>query len=210
MTQAISPKSGSGSLFWSILAHGVLYGGLVVALNISFAKKEITEYVSLDMQEFDSPPVPEKKEQRVKSTPKPVAPAEASVRPDNTPKELQDEKSDVTGTQAANPEVNTGTTPDGNAASTPYYKVKPKYPKAAWLAQLEGWVLLQIDITETGEVENIRVVAGEQRNMFEGEAKRAVLKYKYKPFTDASGQPYRKTDHQVRVNFRIADEESGS
>lgn len=200
-----------GSFFWSIFAHAALYGGLVVALNLSFAKKETApEFVTLDMQEFDTPPVPAKQEPRVMRSPKSVAPVEAKVKPDFSPRELQDEKGEVVSTQIAKPEVNTGSASEGTAASTPYYKIKPKYPKAALLAQVEGWVLLQIDINESGEVENIRVVGGEQRSMFEGEAKRAVAQYKYKPFTDSNGHPHRKTDHQVRINFRLVDEESGS
>lgn len=210
MTHIISPKSGSGSLLLSVLAHGTIYGILVLLLNITLTPRQVQpDYVDLDMQEFDAPPAPEKKEQRVVRSPEPKSPVVQKAAPDNSPKELQDEKSDVAGTQVAKPEANTGSNNDGTAASTPYYKVRPKYPRAAQIAGIEGWVLLEIDITEQGTVENIRVVGGEQRSMFEAEAKRAVAQYKYKPFTDASGRPYKKVDHQVRVNFHFDDNEAG-
>jgi hypothetical protein len=34
---------------------------------------------------------------------------------------------------------------------------------------------------------------------------RAVSKYKYKPFTDAAGNPIKKTNHLVKVDFILKD-----
>jgi len=211
MDSRLSPKSGTGSILWSVLAHGALYGALVVALNISFnGTVKAPDYLTLDMQEFDAPPAPEKKEQRVAKSPEPKAPVEKMVKPDNSPKELQDEKSDVAGTQTAKPETNIGSDNNGTAASTPYYRIKPKYPKAAWLAQVEGWVECKFDLNEQGEVENIHSCQGEQRSMFESAAKQALAQFKYKPVTDASGKPVRQNDRTFRFEFNLKDEESGS
>ena len=55
-----------------------------------------------------------------------------------------------------------------------YYKIKPKYPKAALVAGEEGWVMLKVDVTESGEVENVRMVDGNKRNLSQEEARRAV------------------------------------
>lgn len=210
MTQYFSPKSSSGSVLFSVFVHALVYGSLVVVLNLNLGKKEAPqEYLDLGYEAFDTPPVPEKQERKVVKSPEPQAPVDSKAIPDDKAKELQDEKSEVTGTQVARQENNLGSDSDGTAASTPYYKIKPKYPKAALIAGVEGWVLLQIDINEQGEVENIRVVDGEQRNMFEGEAKRAVAQYKYKPFTDASGKPIRKADRQVRVDFHLVEQAAG-
>jgi protein TonB len=207
----ISPKSSGGSIVYSILAHGLLYAAVVVGLSLNLSKKEAPqEYLDLGYEAFDTPPVPEKQQQKVVHSREPKAPVDQKAVPDNREKELQDEKSDVAGTQVAKPETNVGNDSNGTAASTPYYKIKPKYPKAALVAGVEGWVLMQIDINEAGEVENIRVVGGEQRNMFEGEAKRAVAQYKYRPFVDASGKPFRKVDHQVRVDFNLVEQASAS
>jgi periplasmic protein TonB len=205
-----SPKSSTGSFAFSIAAHVLLYVGLVTVLGLGSGRTEIKEeYLDLGYQTFDEPPVPEQEERKVVRSPEPTAPVDPKAVPDDKPHELQDEKGEVAGTQAAVKENNIGSTSNGTAASTPYYKIKPKYPKAALVAGVEGWVLLQVDITESGEVENVRVVDGEQRNMFESEAKRAVAKYKYRPFTDNTGRPTRKADHQVRVDFRLVDEEAG-
>ena len=210
--QFLSPKSSSGSMLYSMLVHGLIYGTLIAILSAGFGKKEAPQdFLDLGYQTFDAPPDPAQEVKKVVRAPDPVTPSDTKVQPDNAPKELQDEKGEVAGTQVATKTESTkGADTDGQAATTPYYKIKPKYPRAALIAGVEGWVLLQIDINEQGEVENVRVVGGEQRNMFESEAKRAVAQYKYKPFVDGSGKPFRKVDHQVRVNFKLVDEEAGS
>jgi TonB family protein len=206
-----SPKSGGGSFIYSILAHGALYGILIVGFGIGFGKVEPkADYLDLGYQTFDAPPEPEKHEQKVKHIEETVK-TDTKVRPDNSPKELQDDKGEVAGTQKAAPVAQNANDSTGNAASTPYYKIKPKYPKAAIIAGTEGWVLLEVDIKEDGSVENVRVVDGEQRNLFGQEARRAVEQWKYRPFTDSAGHVVRKIDHQVRVDFKLNEiESSGS
>jgi protein TonB len=209
--QNFSPKSSSGSFLISVGIHCAIYGILVWLLSVHFSTPLPKEdYVDLGYQTFDEPPVPAKEIQRVVKAPDPVTPVDTKIQPDNSPKELQDEKGVVTGTQAAEKPVNTGADTTGTANATPYYKIKPKYPQAALVSGTEGWVMLQIDITETGAVENIRVVDGEQRNLFQNEARRAVAQWKYRPFVDANGRPYRKSDYQLRVNFTLQEQDSGS
>jgi protein TonB len=64
---------------------------------------------------------------------------------------------------------------------------------------------MKIDINEKGEVENVRVVDGDKRNLFQDEARRAVEKWKYRPFLGADSKPLRKADHQVRVDFKLSE-----
>jgi protein TonB len=87
----------------------------------------------------------------------------------------------------------------------PYYKVKPKYPKEALAQGIEGHVLLEIDVLTDGSVENLKVLSGEKLNVFETEARRAVSKYKYKPFTDGTGAVIVKHNHLVKVEFKLVD-----
>ncbi len=199
-----------GPIILSVLIHGGIFGGMTLYFAINPNEEPTVEnYVDLGYETFDAPPVPEEKVQKVVNSPKPITPPDQKAVPDDSPKELQDEKGDVTGTQEARTENNIGSESNGNAASTPFYKIKPKYPKAALVSGTEGWVLLEIDITEAGEVENIRVVGGEQRNLFQSEAKRAVAQWKYRPFVDGGGKPFKKSDHQVRVDFKLEDAGSG-
>lgn len=121
--------------------------------------------------------------------------------------EIQDEKSEIAGLQKKvdKPVTTTTTTAAPTYSDVPYYKIKPKYPKEALEAGLEGHVNMSIDILEDGTVENVKVTGGENLNAFESAAMRAVSKYKYKPFTDAAGNPIKKTNHLVKVDFILKD-----
>ncbi len=205
----LSPRSSSGSLILSSLVHILIFGSVTIVLSYAPAKPPPEEYLDLGHQTFDEPPAPAEEVKQVQRSPEPDTPVDPKVTPDNTPHEMQDSQSEVAGTQTAKKESNIGNETNGTAATTPYYKIKPKYPKAALVSGVEGWVMMQIDITETGEVENIRVVDGEQRNMFQSEARRAVALWKYRPFVDGAGKPFRKADHQVRVDFKLQDVDTG-
>lgn len=121
--------------------------------------------------------------------------------------EMQDETSNVQSLQKEKSKPMTATAPSAPTYSdVPYYKIKPKYPKDALEAGLEGNVQMTIDILEDGTVENIKVTGGEKVGTFESAATRSVAKWKYKPFTDAAGNPIKKTNYMVRVDFKIKDE----
>ena len=192
-----SPRSASGAFLSSAIIHGVLYGAVILILGIGLFHKtvELPPETELSYDMLDAPP--------------PAPPPPPVVKEE--PKELQDEKSEVAGVQKkVETKTNSSVGSDASAAvpALPYYKVKPKYPRAALVAGTEGWILMNVDVKEDGTVDNVRVIDGTERNMFQDEARRAVEKWKYKPFVDASGKPYMKKDHQVRVDFKI-NEASG-
>ncbi len=195
LTQHLSPKSSSGSLLASVLIHLFIAGSVIGVMKIGdHGPVQEEQYVDLGYEELDAPPIPQ-----------PVVKQVA-----DTPHELQDAKSEVVGTQKeAPPAPKEGEKSAGATSDVPYYKIKPKYPREALVSGTEGWVILQIDVTETGEVENVRVIDGEQKNMFQAEARRAVAQWKYRPFTDNSGNPVKKIDHQVRVDFHLKDAVEG-
>ncbi len=191
MISILSPKTSSGSFVYSLLAHGLIMAGVAVGFNLgNSAPAPVENYVDLGYEELEAPPM--------QAPPKP--PVEEKME------ELQDKTSEVAGVQK---EVKSapgdGIAEKQTNSDVPYYKIKPKYPKAALLAGKEGWVMLQVDINEKGEVENVRVIDGENRSEFQGEARRAVSLYKYRPFVDANGNPVRKADHLVRVEFNLVD-----
>jgi protein TonB len=182
---------------------------ILLALKVHFVHKasapiEVPE--ELQYETFSEPPAPAEVPKPIAKTPEPDEPEEQTDEPDDTPKEIQDSQSEIAGTQAAaKPVATTGAEGTGDAATTPYYRIKPKYPRAALVSGVEGFILLKVDITEAGTVENVRVIGGQERNMFQDEARRAVEKWKYKPFTDASGKVTRKVDHEIRVDFTLKD-----
>jgi protein TonB len=188
--------------------HGLLYAAVIGILGAGFFKHVDGPMVDAEIgyEILDAPPVPTEKVAHVVHQKAPE-PEVTKVKTDPTARELQDEKSDVTGTSQASvvKPAQVGSEGQGDANATPFYKIKPKYPRPALVAGEEGWIQLKIDVNEKGEVENVRVVGGEKRNLFQDEARRAVEQWKYRPFLDRDGKPIRKTDYQVRVDFNLKD-----
>jgi len=60
-------------------------------------------------------------------------------------------------------------------------KIAPRYPRKAALAKKEGWVKLEFIVTEQGTVKDVIVIDAKPRRLFERAAKRAILKWKFKP-----------------------------
>jgi len=63
----------------------------------------------------------------------------------------------------------------------PIVVIRPIYPRDAAMQGLEGWVKIQFTITETGTVKSPRVIESEPPRVFNREAIRAILKWKFKP-----------------------------
>ena len=203
----LSPFSSSGSMVLSTIIHGVVVGTLVAVLAPRIkTMPPVEEILDLGYETFSEPPPPTPEVQKVRRVVETVPTTPVKQVADIQPQELQDEKSTVAGTQQAVPQQSqVASDGNGQAISTPYYRIKPKYPREALVEGLEGWVSLMIDITEQGLVENIRVIDGERKSIFQGEARRAVSQWKYKPFTDGNGSPTRKVDSLVRVDFKLTD-----
>ena len=82
--------------------------------------------------------------------------------------------------------------------------VAPYYPQSALLRNTEGWVLLEFDISEQGEVENISVIDSSPNSIFNKVAKEAMAQFKYKPRT-VKGQAVRTEGRQHRISFELED-----
>ena len=63
----------------------------------------------------------------------------------------------------------------------PIVTIAPNYPRKAAMAKIEGWVKIEFTITESGTVVNPKVTDAKPARMFNREALRAILKYKFKP-----------------------------
>jgi protein TonB len=63
----------------------------------------------------------------------------------------------------------------------PVVVIRPMYPREAAIAGVEGWVQVEFTITEVGTVKDPRVINAEPARIFNREAIRAILKWKFKP-----------------------------
>ncbi len=63
----------------------------------------------------------------------------------------------------------------------PVVRFAPRYPREARQRRLEGWVRVRFMIEPDGSVSDARVVEAEPRRVFDREAVRAILRWKFKP-----------------------------
>lgn len=84
----------------------------------------------------------------------------------------------------------------------PIVKVAPMYPARAQSQGIEGWVLVQFTVTETGSVINPMVVEAQPPGVFDEAAKKAVTKFKYKPRVEG-GKPIAVSNVQHLIRFEL-------
>ncbi|MDD3765537.1 MAG: energy transducer TonB [Nevskiales bacterium] len=84
----------------------------------------------------------------------------------------------------------------------PIVKVAPIYPSRAASRGIEGWVLLEFTVTETGAVRDPVVIEAEPAGIFDRAAEKAVLKFKYKPRVE-NGKPIPVPHVQHLITFKL-------
>jgi protein TonB len=79
-------------------------------------------------------------------------------------------------------------------------KIPPTYPPLARQARIQGTVILQAQISKTGDIQNLQLISGHP--MLAPAAIEAVKQWKYKPYL-LNGEPV-EVETQVQVNFTLA------
>lgn len=85
----------------------------------------------------------------------------------------------------------------------PLVRIQPQYPREAAIAQIEGWVKVEFTITETGSVTDPQVVDAKPNRVFNREAIRAILRWRFKPRI-VDGVPVARRATQV-IEFTLDD-----
>lgn len=92
---------------------------------------------------------------------------------------------------------------DAEGDIIPLVRIQPQYPRRAAIARIEGYVTIAFTITETGSVADPTVVESKPPRVFDREAIRAMLKWKFKPRV-VDGVPVARRATQKLV-FKLAD-----
>jgi len=88
----------------------------------------------------------------------------------------------------------------------PIVKVPPQYPRRASQRGIEGWVLLEFTVTETGAVLNPIVIDANPPGIFNRSAIRMINKWKYKPLIKKSKAVQRKgVQHLIAYQLEKKD-----
>jgi len=85
----------------------------------------------------------------------------------------------------------------------PVVVIRPMYPRDAAIAGIEGWVKVEFTITPLGTVTDATVVDAEPARIFNREAVRAILKWKFKPRV-VDGVPVERRATQI-IDFSLRE-----
>ena len=91
----------------------------------------------------------------------------------------------------------------GDGDVIPLVRIQPQYPRQAAIAKIEGYVTIEFTITETGSVTDPSVVDAKPPRVFDREAIRAILKWKFKPRV-VDGRPVPRRATQT-LDFKLAE-----
>ncbi|WP_421132792.1 M56 family metallopeptidase [Alteromonas sp. A079] len=87
----------------------------------------------------------------------------------------------------------------------PVKRVEPLYPQNAVTNELEGSVVLQFDITETGTTDNISIVNSTPEGVFDESARYALSQWEYKPRIQG-GKAQRQAGLLVQLDYKLRPE----
>jgi len=84
----------------------------------------------------------------------------------------------------------------------PLFRMAPQYPDRAASRGIEGYVVMEFTITETGAVTNIKVVEANPPGIFDRAAIRAMERWKYKPKI-VDGKPVPRHGVRNQLTFKL-------
>jgi protein TonB len=91
---------------------------------------------------------------------------------------------------------------DGNAL--PLARIEPTYPNRAASRGIEGFVIVEFDVSETGQVINAFVLGAEPPAVFNRAALRAIERWKYNPRI-VNGKAVKMTGLRTRFSFSLRE-----
>ncbi len=92
---------------------------------------------------------------------------------------------------------------DGNADIMPIVRITPQMPRKAAMRGIEGYVTLEFTVTKSGSTKDVKILEARPPRIFNRNAKRAILKWRYKPqFVDGKAVELLQ---RVRLEFKLED-----
>ena len=85
---------------------------------------------------------------------------------------------------------------------TPVVRVTPVYPPRAQEKGIEGWVVVEFTVTESGSVADASIVDASPKRIFNRAALRAIRKWKYKPKI-VDGKPVKQPNQKTKLDFTL-------
>jgi protein TonB len=86
----------------------------------------------------------------------------------------------------------------------PLVRIAPDYPPRALSRGIEGWVIVQFTITETGSVRDASVVDADPEEIFDQSALNAIARWRYNPRVEG-GVAIERVGVQTIIRFELED-----
>ena len=140
--------------------------------------------------------------------PKPADPEEPPPEP--LPPSMDDITPGTTPVQVSPPTVGTEINFQGTLSQfsegeyLPLAIVQPVYPRRAIARNIEGYVIVELTVTETGATRDIRVLEAVPPGMFDKAALAAAARFKYKPRV-IDGQPVEVPGVPYKLTFELEE-----
>ena len=144
---------------------------------------------------------PKPKDDKKPPTPKKIAISEDLKSPTQPQMKMDMPKLDLA-FKGNGPSMGQGGGGSSDGDALPLVRIEPVYPRRAAMEGKEGWVTLSFDITRTGAVTNVKVRDSKPKRIFNSAARRALLKWKYKPKM-VEGKPVNQVGKYVRLDFKL-------
>ena len=88
----------------------------------------------------------------------------------------------------------------------PWFTPEPEYPTVALQRGVEGYVVVQFDVTEEGTVENPVVLEAKPPSIFDRSAIRAVKRFKFKAKV-VNNEPVRVSGVKYRLTYELDEQQ---
>lgn len=88
----------------------------------------------------------------------------------------------------------------------PLVLIRPVYPRKAAVAGVEGWVKVQFIITKIGTVKLPVAIDSKPKGVFDREAVRAILHFKFKPWIEKGEAVEHKATHVFEFKLEKQNE----
>jgi protein TonB len=190
---------------FSSLAAIFITLGLILTMYglIKMEEPNLEEKKSFKLPDFSAPP---ENDDLQTIAPKPDRPDDVQEQPDVPDIDVTPDRVDINSDLALGA-VKVGINRDlkgfnsNDGEYLPIFRAPPIYPRRAQERGLCGWVELTYTVTASGGTRDPEVTASSS-SMFESAAKKAALKYKYKP-RQVGGKPVDVPDVPIRIKFEM-------
>jgi len=87
----------------------------------------------------------------------------------------------------------------------PLVRIPPEYPRRALSQGIEGWVIVEFTISETGAVMDAKVVDAQPKKIFDDAALKAIARWRYNPKVE-NGVAVKRIGVQTLLRFTLSQD----